>query len=77
MHRRQHEVRSKENDFWLDALEMLYFHDLAPRAFLDYEEMVDRLDGETVRQLARRYFNRENYIRVVLFPEKYKTLKNK
>jgi len=77
MHRRQHEVRSKENDFWLDALEMLYFHNLDPRAFLGYEGMVDRLDSEVVRREADRYFKRENYIRVVLFPEKYKDLKNK
>ena len=72
MQRRQHEARLKENGFWIDALETAYFHGLDPRIVLGYEEMVKNLDSKMVQRMAQRCFDRENYVRVVLFPEAYK-----
>ena len=70
--RRQHEVRLKENGFWIDALETAYFHGLDPRILLGYEEMVKSLNVGKMQRAAQRYFDRDNYVRIVLFPESYK-----
>ena len=71
MRRRRHEVRLRQNGYWLGLLDMAHFHGINPTLALDYFDYVDALDVEVVQQAARRYFNRDNYVRVVLLPENY------
>jgi zinc protease len=69
MQRRQWEVNQKENDFWLYALEQYYSRHEDPRDILTYLEYVEGLDTEDIRQSAARYFDTDNYIKAILYPE--------
>ena len=71
MRRRRHEVRLRENRYWLNLLDMAYFHQINPRLALEYLDYVEAISAETLQQAMQRYFNRENYIRVVLLPVNY------
>ena len=71
MRRRRHEVRLREIRYWLNLLYMAYFHQINPRLPLEYLDYVEAISAETLQQAMQRYFNRENYIRVVLLPENY------
>ena len=69
--KREHEVNLQENGFWLNSLEAADFHGLDPRQALEYPAMVDSLSIEAVQRAAQRYFNMDNYVRVVLYPENF------
>ena len=67
--RRQYEVNLKSNSFWLNNLEYRCFHDLEPRGIMDYLNLVENLTLEDIQQAAKEYFDINNYVRVVLYPE--------
>ena len=69
--RRRHELRLRENGYWLSLLDMTHFHQIDPRLALDYLDYVEGLDAEMMQGAMQRYCKRENYVRVVLFPESY------
>ena len=41
-----------------------------PATILDYEKQVAAITPEDVQAAARRYLKRDNYVQVVLYPEK-------
>ncbi len=67
---RKNETNLKQNRFWLRQLNEYYFTGLNPYDILQYPDLVDHLNAETIRSTAENYFNMKNYVRVVLFPEK-------
>lgn len=69
MQRRQREVELQENGFWLEALQSAYVHGTDPRLIFHYDELVEGLTPAVLQAAARNYFDRENYVRVVLYPE--------
>ncbi|UCF40169.1 MAG: insulinase family protein, partial [Gemmatimonadota bacterium] len=69
MQRRARETALKENRFWA---QVLLEHDrfgTDPRDILTYEELIEGLTPEVVRDAARRYLPTENYVWVTLYPE--------
>jgi predicted Zn-dependent peptidase len=40
-----------------------------PRGILAYEELIDTLTSDDIREAARRYIRLDNYVRVTLMPE--------
>ena len=71
MRRRRHEMRLRENGYWLGLLDMTHFHQLDPRLALNYLDFVEALDVETVQRTMQQYLNDKNYVRVVLLPEEH------
>lgn len=69
-HLRTYETNLKENRYWLDILNFYYFNGEDPRLILQYPELVRALNAEQLRTAARRYLKLDNYVQVVLFPEK-------
>jgi zinc protease len=67
--RRQREVQLRENGFWLSALEASWWYDQDPLLILKYDELVDGLTPEAVRNAARRWIDFERRVEVVLMPE--------
>jgi zinc protease len=67
--RRSFETSLMRNGFWLANLVNYTFRDLDPRMILDYPGLVDSLNSEIVQETARKYFDIENYVQVVLKPE--------
>ena len=68
--RRSREASLKENGFWLRSLSSNYWHGLDPVDILAYDELVNGLTSDIVRDAARKHFDMENYARFVLYPEK-------
>ena len=69
--KRERETKLKENEFWLQALQFHYAHKLDPRNILHYEELVDNLNVQSVRQTAQNYMDINNYVRIILYPENW------
>ncbi|HRS50869.1 MAG TPA: insulinase family protein [Candidatus Marinimicrobia bacterium] len=67
---RSYETNLKENRFWLDNLHFYYFNNENPVAILHYPQLVEALTKEMVQNAARRYLPVDNYVQVVLYPEK-------
>ena len=58
----------KENGYWISELIWCDFHNIDPLSSLQYDELVDSLSLNDVRRAAQKYFDMENYVRVVLLP---------
>ncbi len=69
--RRSHELRIKENGFWLGHLVSTYQDDDDPAEILGYLEALHELTPEIIRQAATAYFNLDNVVQVSLFPESH------
>ena len=67
--RREWEVNLKENNFWVNRLWTFYLYDYDLEDFYQYAERIDRLNPEIIQESVNKYFNKENYIEVVLKPE--------
>ncbi|HEX9654478.1 MAG TPA: insulinase family protein, partial [bacterium] len=67
--RRTRETDLKENGFWLNVLRSYYEYQDDPREILSYENKVQNLKLASIQQAAQRYFNKGNYVKVVLLPE--------
>ncbi len=67
--RRTHEVNLKQNSFWLSNLQFYYDNNEDPQMILNYPKLVDHLSARSIRDAVKKYFNMENYIKVVLYPE--------
>ncbi len=67
--RRQRETQMSQNGFWLSNLRFYYYHQEDPRQLLDLEAMIGTLSQEAIREAAKRYLDKENYVQVVLMPE--------
>ena len=75
--KRKLEVEVKENAFWLNGLYDSYFYGTNPRLILEREKQINSLTSKMIQDVAKKYINVNNYIRVALKPEKpgEKTLK--
>lgn len=60
----------RENSYWLGRLQNAELYATDPAALLDYENQVAAITAEDLQSAARRYMTRENYVQVLLFPEK-------
>lgn len=60
----------RENGYWLSALQESTTEGTDPHAILDVEQRLAKITPEDVKEAARRYLNKENYVQVVLYPEK-------
>ena len=68
--KREFEVNTKENKFWLNNLQAYYFYNVDISLLMKYPERVDKFNSETVQKVAQKYFDDNNYVKVVLFPNK-------
>ncbi|MFQ5709964.1 MAG: M16 family metallopeptidase [bacterium] len=71
MQRRQREVNLKENGFWLSILRTYYFHQQNLPDILKYDKLVKHLSAKSIQKAARQYFDLDNYVQVVLYPEQF------
>ena len=67
---RSYEVSMKENGYWLDHLQDAYFIGYEPDLILKYPELIKTLNKDMVQEAVQKYFNMDNFIDIVLFPEK-------
>ncbi|MGB3778128.1 MAG: insulinase family protein [Tunicatimonas sp.] len=67
--RREIETNLKENGYWLRTLEEAYFNGDDLNEIVDYEEAVNALSVTELKALANKYFDVDEAIEVVLYPE--------
>jgi zinc protease len=65
-----HRKGMRENGYWLGRLQASTLQGTDPATILDHEKRIAAITTEDLKQAARRYFNMQNYVQVVLYPEK-------
>jgi zinc protease len=65
-----HRKALRENSYWLGRIQSSLLDGTDPAAILTHEERVNALAAAEVQDAARRYLNTQNYVQVVLYPEK-------
>jgi len=69
MHRTR-ETQLKDNNFWLQALQTYTMNDDNISDILKYDETVNKVTAEDIQNACKKYFDMDNYVEVVLRPEK-------
>jgi len=67
---RTFETGIKNNNWLLAQLAFKYQQDEDPRALFDYVKTLERITPEVLQKAAQTYLNTDNYIQLILFPEK-------
>jgi len=67
--RRSRETSLRENRYWLGQLVVSDQWGLDPRNLLTYDDLIDQLTADDIREAARRYLRLDNYVQVTLMPE--------
>ena len=67
---RKTEVDIKTNEFWLSYLDQKLFTDEDPKEILRLKDDLKTVTTESTKAAANKYLSGENYIRLVLMPEK-------
>ncbi len=68
--RKKDEDLLKENDYWLESLSTSWIEETDPAWILQYAKKASALTVQDLQQTAKKYFNMNNYIKAVLYPEK-------
>jgi zinc protease len=66
--RRERETSLRQNGYWLGQISGYARENLDFADFVRYEELVEGLNAELIRQAARMLLRTDNYVRVSLFP---------
>jgi zinc protease len=67
--RRERETGLKQNGFWLTSLRFYYEYNEDPGQILTLEDRLQKLTPELIQKAANKYFNMQNYVKAVLYPE--------
>ncbi len=65
-----HRKSLRENGYWLGRLEASVLHATDPAKILEFEQQVAAITPQDLQAAAIRYLPRDNYVQVVLYPEK-------
>jgi zinc protease len=60
----------RENGYWLGTLQSSLVEGTDPHEILNFEQRVAELTPADLKAAAQRYFDTNNYVQVVLYPEK-------
>lgn len=66
---RERETDIKTNTFWLNRLETSYFNEDEVYSQEKFNELVNSITTQDLKQAAIKYLNRNHYVRAVLLPE--------
>jgi zinc protease len=67
----------RENSYWLGHLQTAVLHGTDPARILDFEKRAEAITASDVQTAAKRYLRRDNYVQVVLYPEKTEKVEKK
>ncbi len=67
--RRAFEVNIKENDYWLNTLRSYHINGWDFNEIPESINKLDEIEGEKIREIARKYLDTDEYIQIVLMPE--------
>jgi zinc protease len=64
-----HKRALRENGYWLSQIQNALMHGTDPAKMLQYPEQVEAITPAELQSAARRYFQMDNYVQVILSPE--------
>ena len=65
-----HRTNLRENAYWLGRLQNAALYKTDPATILDYTKQVDAITTADLQTAAKRYLRSDNYVQMVLLPEK-------
>ncbi|WP_026903875.1 M16 family metallopeptidase [Pedobacter glucosidilyticus] len=68
--RRQLEIQLRDNGFWLGYLQNAYASGEDPKKVLSYLDTLKQVTTSSSKASAAKYFNQNNFVRMILLPEK-------
>jgi zinc protease len=68
--RQKHRKSLRENGYWLAHLQTALTNGTDPATILQFEQQLDSLGATDLKVAAQRYFNTDNYVQVLLNPDK-------
>jgi zinc protease len=69
---RSRETNLKKNNYWLSKLESAYFDGDDINQVLTFEQRLNSITIDDIKQLAQKCFTKDHFVRVVLMPEEAK-----
>jgi zinc protease len=67
--KKQYKVNLQSNEAWLSQLSNAFINQTDPENFLKYEQMVDALTVQDIKEAAQKFLSTTSYIKAVLYPE--------
>ncbi len=67
--RRERKDNLEKNRYWLNSLRGYYYNDGDLEGYYDYEDQIEKLSSEDLKETANTYLKDDNYVKVVLMPE--------
>ncbi len=67
--KRKLEVDSKQNQFWVNNLYDAYYYGTSPVEILNKQKLTEGLTSKMIQDVAKKYINLNNFIRVILQPD--------
>ena len=67
--RRERKEDLEKNSFWMNTLYSSYYYDLPLDRIKNFNEKIDALTSDNLKETAKTYLKADNYIQVVLMPE--------
>jgi len=64
------EKELKENTLWISAIQNSYMLNLPLPDLLEYKNKIESLTPKLMQETAKKYFNKNNVIKMILYPEK-------
>ena len=62
------ETDLRENRFWLNTIKSYYFNNIGNENITGFNNAVNAITKDSMKELATKYFNNQNYARIVLKP---------
>ncbi len=66
----EYETNLTRNNYWMGKLQDVYWNEIQPTTILKANDLIDAFTPKQALETAKRYFNKQNYVQVVLYPEK-------
>jgi len=67
--RQDMKVKVKENRYWLSTLRSAYTYGYDIDDLLNYEEKIESLSAKELKKVAKKYFDTDEFIKIMLMPE--------
>ncbi len=66
---RDYETNFEENRYWLGKLKNSYYYNEELKSLDELKDVVHSITAEDVREMAKTYFTKDHYLKLVLMPE--------
>jgi zinc protease len=66
----QYKVQLKENGFWSGKLQGIYFQNDDPQRIFEYEQNVNAITTDDIKNVANKLLSGDNVITAILYPQK-------